>query len=520
LIGKAVKYFLYPLVFVGFLPLSLDAQANLLLSRDAIYDINKTINEVKCDIHSSVKPYQNTILLDSGFNRVSFSILKKTSKLKLLPHISLLGGYQENVNYNAMAGFSLNSNFNKKLGFGLDVIYQNQDPVNYVGDHILMSGVVPGIGYVDTTNNMFTSWNWGGYLSYSPNRIFNFQLGKGKNFFGDGYRSLLLSDNTRNYPYAKISTTIWKIKYVNLYSAFSDVVNTNGDPELFKRKYATTHYLSWKINSKINLSLFETIVWQAKDTLLNRGYDVNYLNPVIFFRPVEFGLGSADNALMGLNTKIKLSDRNAFYGQFIIDEFLLNNFRADLLHIIKPKDSTLNFGWWANKYGFQVGYQHSDFLKKGLDIQSEINIVRPFTYSHSTVLQSYGHFNQPLAHPWGANFKEWVNIVRYQTPKFIFQNKLIAGVYGTDSSATNYGKDIFKPYTTRATEYYHFTGQGLKNTIFHNHFSVKYKGFNFLQLNPEIGYIFRIQKNSERKQLTHYIYFGLRTNLPNFYNDY
>ena len=34
----------------------------------------------------------------------------------------------------------------------------------------------------------------------------------------------------------------------------------------------------------------------------NRGYEISYLNPIIFYRPVEYSMGSnKGNALMGLN---------------------------------------------------------------------------------------------------------------------------------------------------------------------------------------------------------------------------
>ncbi len=34
-------------------------------------------------------------------------------------------------------------------------------------------------------------------------KYINFTLGRGKNFFGEGYRSFFLSDNAYSYPYFK-----------------------------------------------------------------------------------------------------------------------------------------------------------------------------------------------------------------------------------------------------------------------------------------------------------------------------
>ena len=58
-----------------------------------------------------------------------------------------------------------------------------------------------------------------GHVSYQTSKHFNFQFGHGKHFIGDGYRSMLLSDNSFNYPYLKITTDVWKVSYVNLYSS-------------------------------------------------------------------------------------------------------------------------------------------------------------------------------------------------------------------------------------------------------------------------------------------------------------
>ena len=40
-----------------------------------------------------------------------------------------------------------------------------------------------------------------GYVSFSPVKDANLQFGHGRHFFGNGYRSLLLSDYAPDYPY-------------------------------------------------------------------------------------------------------------------------------------------------------------------------------------------------------------------------------------------------------------------------------------------------------------------------------
>ena len=111
-------------------------------------------------------------------------------------------------------------------------------------------------------------------------------------------------------------------------------------------------------------------------------------------------------------------------------------------------------GWWANKFGIQLGGKYIDaFGVKNLDLQGEINMVRPFTYSHYDSLANYTHYNQPMAHPLGANFVEAIGIIRYQPhPKWTTSARLIVWKQGTDTANSNFGSDIFK------SKYFPLTG--------------------------------------------------------------
>jgi hypothetical protein len=61
---------------------------------------------------------------------------------------------------------------------------------------------------------------------------------------GDGYRSWKVIASP--YPYFKINTNFWKIKYTNTYMWLKDV-----RPEVTRENLATkfmaNHYLSWNI---------------------------------------------------------------------------------------------------------------------------------------------------------------------------------------------------------------------------------------------------------------------------------
>ena len=102
---------------------------------------------------------------------------------------------------------------------------------------------------------------------------------------------------------------------------------------------------------------------------------------------------------------------------------------------------------------------------KNLDVQGELNLVRPFTYSHYDSSANYGHYNQPLAHPLGANFIEAVGIIKYQPlPKLTASAKLIYWKQGVDTGTSNYGTNIFKLYTTRSSDYGYKLPSGINST--------------------------------------------------------
>ena len=219
-----------------------------------------------------------------------------------------------------------------------------------------------------------------GHISYSPSKHFNFQLGHGKNFYGDGYRSLLLSDNASPYPYFKINTTFWKLKYTNTWMSLRDIRPEVQDGGSFRTKYFANHYLSYNVTKRLNIGLFESVVWENDN---DRGFDFNYINPVIFYRAIEFSTGPrGGNALIGLSSKYKFTDRINAYGQLIIDEF-------------SSSDIFGGEGSYKNKIGYQLGAKYYDaFGLKGLYLQAEYNRVRPYTYSHNSIILNYGHNNQ------------------------------------------------------------------------------------------------------------------------------
>ncbi|NNF01274.1 MAG: hypothetical protein HKN22_01175, partial [Bacteroidia bacterium] len=327
--------------------------------------------------------------------------------------------------------------------------------------------IIPGQGRVKINDDVFDYNNVTGNVTYDASSIFTFQLGHDRLFIGDGYRSVILSDNAFVYPYFRISTDVWKIKYTNLYTVFQDHTRGRIDDEIFPRKYGSFHYLDVNIGKRLTIGIFEAIIFSA-DSNNTRGYDLNYLNPIIFLRSVEFSIGSPDNAFIGMNWKYKISDRVNTYGQIMLDEFKLDEIKADL-------NNDERSGWWGNKYGIQLGLKTIEpFEVDNLILQTEWNMVRPYTYQHRDSQKSYSHYNQPLAHPLGANFWEWIFLADYNYKSLIFSFRYSMARVGFDVNDVNFGQNVFRNYNDRPYEYGHHLLQGDERKIDHINFSVGY----------------------------------------------
>lgn len=352
------------------------------------------------------------------------------------------------------------------------------------------------------------------YISYTPSSHFNFQFGRGKNFIGDGYRSLFLSDVASPYPYFKISTNFWKIKYTNFFMWMQDV-----RPELtvdgaYKQKYMAMHYLDWNVTKKFNIGLFEAVIW---DDANNRGFDINYLNPLIFYTAVEFATGSrAGNTTLGLSLKYKMK-AITLYSQFLLDDFRVG-------------EMTSSNGWWANKFGFQIGAKYYNaFHVENLFLQAEFNAVRPYTYSHDELNYNFGHNNQPLAHLWGANFREAVGIMNYTKNRWFANAKIVVGKKGFDyangTDTKSYGGDVFADNDDRGSDYGNKILQGNVANVFIGDLQLGYLvnpatnlklfgGLTYRKFDPTAP-----AKGFSASNST-WISFGLKTDVFNWYFDF
>jgi hypothetical protein len=431
---------------------------------------------------------------------------------------------ENDYTYQNTRGIQIQGGLSKKFNF-TTTIYESQgrfaDYFNQYAESIRPSGgnpaIIPGIGVAkqfktDSYDFPVAEAN----LTFAASQFIDLQLGYGRNFIGDGYRSVLFADGASPYPYFKINATFWKIKYTSTYMWLKDVRDEVTVDGTYATKYMANHYLSWNVSNRLNIGFFESVIWGNTN---NRGFDMSFVNPIIFYRAVEISASSkSGNISLGLTSKYKLNNQINLYGQILIDEFALED--------VKAANQS-----WRNKFAFQIGAKYFNaFNVKDLLVQAEYNIVRPYVYSHSDPLTNYGHNNQSMGHNWGANFNEFVLIGRYFKGRWFADAKLTFGERGFDFNTVddsfNYGGNIYlnynddRPFDTGLT-----VGQGNTTKVFISELQIGYLINPTSNLKLFGSYIYRnfnplVNTTTTFEQSTNWISIGLRADLFNFYLDY
>lgn len=511
---------------------------NLPYSYQFYQKLNKQVYDVDTRMHSSIRGYYaDDTLLVQRYQQlmnlgVDSNVYRKWVRRKITDeHLLNFQSEDYNIYADFLPDFQIGREFNdgqgtwkntrgyqiggtigKKFSFYTNGFENQAVFANYLTRFIHTNQVIPS-EMSGKLGEKTQDWAYvTALVSYTPNKYLNFALGYDKNFIGDGYRSMLLSDVAANYSFFRLRATVGNIQYQTIFSYMLDnqAPPLTDDRRLGSRgKWNAMHYVDWNISNRFSLGLFQAVTWADAEPEGKRGFDFNYIHPFVFLRPIESANSSSpDKMRLGMNVKYEVSKKAAVYGQFLFDEFV-------------AKEVFNGSGFWANKWAVQLGLRGSDLFKvENLNYLAEFNTARPYTYSHFQRLTSYSGMNQPLAHPLGANFREFLGIVNYSYRRFDFQGQASYARYGMDPAGLNYGSNIFLSYNTRVNDYDNHVGQGLKTDLNFLEAKVSYLLNPKYNIRIELGGVYRNEKSVEFVQKTKLITFGLRSSFRNLYQDF
>jgi hypothetical protein len=361
---------------------------------------------------------------------------------------------------------------------------------NYIESHNNKTLIVPGQGRWKTFKKRGYDYAFSsGFFSYQPSKHINIQAGHGKQKIGNGYRSLLLSDNAFNYPFLRVTQQWFKgrLQYTNIYAALMNLVSSSATiplntERLFQKKAASFQYLSINPAKWLSVGFFQGMIWQAADKRNVQHLEWQYFNPVIFSNLGFYGLNDENNILIGADLNLKLGKSISLYGQFMADDL----------------SGTRTLG---NTIGYQAGIRYFDAFKvKNLFLQVEYNDVAEDSYANPgtslTSDQSYSHYNQNLAFTPGYG-KEFTLVADYKMKRVFFHGRY-SYQYATFNNYALYENNIFNlklGYTVNPS-YNAAISVG-----------VNYRNQDFFGFNASAS-------------TTSYLYIGFKTNIFNTYFDF
>ena len=460
------------------------------------------------EIPESKKPFLKKLYRRPGdfahYNSEEFDI-------HLSPVIYLSGGTETDNNQNPARlarGVVLRGSVDQKVGFFTYFTTSEVFFPSWVKDYTEYNGAVPGEGFwKEYQDNGYSYFSALGHVSFQITKHIEVQVGHDRNFAGEGYRSFQISDFSNPYMFVKFNTKVWKFQLTNIWSQMTaDVFYDRGRPTdgRYPQKYFSYNRMGFNVGKKINLGWFASVMTDK--------INFNYFNPLVMVRWVEQQLGTPDKVMLGIDGKWMVTPGLQLYGQFALDEFVFTEFfEID------------GDGSKRNKYGAQAGLKYINALNiSNLDFQLEWNQARPYTFQEKVDHQSYSNWRTPLTHPRGANFREFVGILRYQPlPRLDLNLTGMYQLFGADENPeTNWGGDVLKNRLEGSPTglFGNFIGQGVENQVVQTNFNASYMLKHNFFVDFSHTYRRRTAQDLNAPQASNFLQFAFRWNFtrPDF----
>jgi hypothetical protein len=444
---------LFTLVLFLFVGSELKAQS-ILFPPDYLFDVQRQKNifaDTTEIIHSSAQPLLYKDVLQDTFREVKpgddlFIDKLVYDDLLKVKYVDKSSGYDRKFNLsidpvfnfsfgkdqrdpvkesfiNNTRGVWIKGEIGKKFIFETS-FFENQSTFpTYLRNYCAAALIVPGQGrWKLFKKNGFDYAMANGVVHYQPTSNFSVRLGTGKQKVGVGYRSLLLSDNAFNYPYLQLTADFFKhkVQYTQTYALLMNLDDGGtktrvGAERLFQKKAASFQQISWQVTKKINIYVFQGLIWKATDSNNVMHLNVLYANPVIFTNLAAYGFNNTNHIIEGGGWEMKPFKKTSFYGQLMYDGSYLGK----------------------ASYGAQAGLKLFDALHiKNFYLQGEFNYVSRYAYLNAkTPAQDYTQYNQILTTP-AAFSNEFIGIASYTFKRFFVQLKENYS-FGTNASIQN-----------------------------------------------------------------------------------
>lgn len=392
----------------------------------------------------------------------------------LFKNFSFSSSFYENQSRNPMYQSSYFNAIGESYVVTADSSYQTQN------------AVVPGMGRTKPFKNDGYDYAFAmGDIIYIPFKVLTISAGNTRKFIGDGYRSMLLSDNSFSAPNLQVNYRFlprWEFVYLRskltnlLRRPASTTVEAYYDPTVL-----AVNYLSFKATKKLTISLFEGTNYSKGDSIVSKKASPWMYNPIPLVGAFVTNASEA-NSIIGLNVGYTVLPSMRLYGQIALNSR-------------------------HSGYGGQLGIRFMEpFKVNNLFLQVEGNYASQNLYRSTNPRISYSHFNLPLAHTKGEGFMEVLVRANYEIKRVYVDLKAIFYQLNEYSNQTHLALYDVGPRTS--------------GTILHGTMEAGYRFNKKMNFSVFVNYTFRSSTVGGANQLTNVVGIGMKTNLINSYTDF
>jgi hypothetical protein len=467
------------------------------------------VNEQQYDLHDKIKDTskQYYLVTEHLFKKHFLEFKGKNYYLTISPTFDFSVGKDfsdttKRLLFQNTRGFHIEGDLFKNFSFSTS-LYENQSrnpwyQTNYfnaIGEsyvkhsdstYYTQNAVIPGLGRTKPFKNGGFDYAFAmGDISYQPIKVLTLSAGNTRKFVGDGYRSILLSDNSFSAPFFQVNYRFlprWEFVYMRsrlmnlLRRPASTTVEAYYDP-----KVLAVNYLSFQATKDLTISLFEGTVYSKGDSIVSKYASPWMYNPVPLVGAFVVKKNEA-NSIIGLNIGYTPISILRTYAQLAFN--------------------SRHYG-----YGAQLGLRVMEPFKiSNLFIQLEGNHVSNKLYRSTNPRLNYSHFNLPLAIVKGEGFTEVLLRTSYEWKRIYGDLKLNFYSLNRYSSTSHLAL-----YEIDSPKY---------GSIFQTTFEAGYRFNKKMNFSVFLNYLFRTEVIGGVKQATNVLGIGMRTGLINSYIDF
>ncbi len=260
-------------------------------------------------------------------------------------------------------------------------------------------------------------------------------LGKGRQRWGDGNTGgLLINDYSLPYTHFRFVGNWGPFRYTNVQARlqteprivqdFYRVEGIGGTRNLYAQKWYSAQRFEFNVHRNFRFAFFEQVIYGE------RGFDVEYLNPLIFIQGQEHYTGDPDNMMLGGDFRWLAFNRAIFHLQILFDEFVFADLGSDD---------------YSNKWAYLAGVKWMDaFNVRNSQLFVEYVRIRPYVYSHKFQINRATHLSANLGYGIPPNSDNFVVGWRQQVARGAAVTVHVRGYrHGANPEGIVIGGDVY-----------------------------------------------------------------------------